>query len=94
MSQIKDDLQKILLALKGEVIASEKLEKVQYAIQIQKIPESWLANSYPSIKSLAGYIKDLLNRLKMFQQWIEFSNPKIYWFSGFFFPQAFLTAIL
>ena len=30
----------------------------------------------------------------MLRSWINNGKPDIYWFSGFFFPQSFLTAIL
>lgn len=33
-------------------------------------------------------------RLKFFQNWIDYGPPNIYWFSGFYFTQSFLTAVL
>jgi len=33
------------------------------------VPAMWLKKSYPSLKSLGGYVKDLLERLAWFKKW-------------------------
>ena len=46
-----------------------------------------------SMKPLASWIEDLNNRINFLNNWIDGGVPKIFWISGFFFPQAFLTGI-
>ena len=81
-------------ALKGLVVLSADLEAMGDAMFDQRVPASWTANAYPSLKPLSAWFKDLMLRLEFLIKWIEDGVPPLMWISGFFFPQGFLTAIL
>lgn len=49
--------------------------------------------AYVSLKPLSAWSDELLQRVKMITDWVEFGTPKVMWISGFFFPQAFLTGV-
>jgi dynein heavy chain len=85
--QVKD-------AIAGLVIMSAELEEVANAFMDNRIPKLWADVSYPSLKPLAFWLVDLLERLKFMQTWLDNRAPKCYWISGFFFTQSFLTGTM
>lgn len=78
-------------AIKGEVLLSEQLEEALNQILDGKVPALWLKKSYPSLKPLGGFIKDLKDRLEFFQTWIDTQIPEYFWINKFFFTHGFLT---
>lgn len=90
---IKDSLTDVVKAIKGLVVMNSELENVFDSIFDGKIPELWKSKSYPSLKPLSSYIKNLQERLSFFQDWILNGPPIIFNLSSLFFTQSFLTGI-
>ncbi|MEW5299251.1 MAG: hypothetical protein WDW36_002284 [Sanguina aurantia] len=78
-------------AVKGLALMSAELDQVGRALFDGKVPALWLKKSFPSLKPLGAYIKEVLERVAFFSDWISHGAPTVYWVSGFFFTQAFLT---
>ena len=90
---IRNSLTSVRKAVKGLIVMDAALESLGNALIFAQIPVLWKdqGKSYPSLKPLPGYIADLIKRLDFFGNWLHNTYPKVYWLSGFFFTQAFLT---
>jgi dynein heavy chain len=91
---VRHSLNDVLKALKGLVVMSEELELLASSLFNNQVPEIWAAKAYPSLKPLASWVMDLLERVAFLHKWIKEGIPVTFWISGFFFPQAFLTGTL
>ncbi|CAB1420450.1 unnamed protein product [Pleuronectes platessa] len=81
-------------AIAGLVVMSEEMDRIYTSFLSNQVPSHWANSSYPSLKTLASWVRDLALRTSFIQAWITRGLPKSFWISGFFFPQGFLTGVL
>lgn len=91
---MKSSLVLVQRALKGEVVMSEELDKMSSCIFDNQVPGNWVKVGFLSMKPLASWIQDCNARIKFLNDWYENGTPIVFWVSGFFFPQAFLTGTM
>jgi dynein heavy chain, axonemal len=88
---IRSSLNDLKKAIKGEVLLSADLEAALNSLKIGQVPAMWIKKSFPSLKPLGSYIKDLMERLTWFSEWVENGIPTVLWITRFHFTQGFLT---
>jgi dynein heavy chain, axonemal len=95
IERVASTLKDVQKAIKGLVVMSAELEEMGNAMVIGKVPTLWSQVAYPSLKPLGSWTNDLLERLLFLGRWMdEGIAPPVFWVSGFFFTQAFITGTL
>jgi len=94
LSVVRQSLSDLQRALRGEVVMSPELETLGDEMFNLKVPALWKKHCYPSLKPLGSWVRDLVDRCSFFERWIRDGTPSVYWISGFFFTQSFLTGAL
>lgn len=80
--------------IKGLIIMTKETEGVLSAMRLNQVPAIWEAAAWPSVIPLSRWIIDLHERVSFIRNWTIEGVPKVVWFSGFSYPQAFLTGTL
>lgn len=57
----------VILFTPGKIALSHDIEIVAMEISNSKIPNDWLMKSYPSMKSLGSFVKDLKQKIDILQ---------------------------
>ncbi len=94
LCEISASLISLQKGIQGLVVMSSDLEEIFKCIFEGRVPDSW-QKQYPSMKPLASWTRDLIQRVDQLAKWSETAHPpNLFWMSGFTFPTGFLTAVL
>lgn len=72
---VRQSLINVGKAIKGEVPLSLELEAVCESLFNNLVPEIWHKRAYPSLKPLASWVLNLLERLAFLQKWVDEGAP-------------------
>lgn len=91
---ITKTLNDTIKVLRGEILKTRFTDAVRAGFKINAVPDFWLTAAWPSLLNLSSWLVDLKARFLFIGEWTESGKCPIVWFSGFFYPQAFITGTL
>jgi dynein heavy chain len=95
LGEIRRSLAELDLGLKGDLQISDAMDSLMISLSEDKVPARWEKLAFPSLRSLASWMVNLLGRVKQLQDWTgDMGLPKVTILSALFNPQSFLTAVM
>ncbi|XP_072307391.1 dynein axonemal heavy chain 5 [Eucyclogobius newberryi] len=92
ISRVRSTLSDLQLAIDGAIVMSDELRNALDGLFDARIPGAWLRLSWASA-SLGFWFSEFLERNLQLNAWICSGRPNMFWLTGFFNPQGFLTAM-
>nr|CAD7423855.1 unnamed protein product [Timema monikensis] len=92
IAEVYSTLCDLKLAIDGTIVMSQGLRDALDAMYDARIPDRWQKVSWESA-TLGFWYTELLERDSQFRRWCQHGRPNIFWMTGFFNPQGFLTAM-
>ncbi|KAH9492185.1 Dynein heavy chain 8, axonemal [Bulinus truncatus] len=92
ISLVRFTLTDLRLAIEGTIVMSENLRDALDNLFDARVPARWMRFSWQS-STIGFWYTDLLERNAQFSNWIFQGRPVVFWMTGFFNPQGFLTAM-
>ncbi|KAI9220476.1 dynein heavy chain and region D6 of dynein motor-domain-containing protein [Blastocladiella britannica] len=88
----RNDLQDLKLAIDGTIIVSAQLQQALDALYDARVPATWTKVSWLGA-TLGLWFTELVMRFQQYHSWVFDGRPLVFWLTGMFNPQGFLTAI-
>ncbi|GFO08987.1 dynein heavy chain 8, axonemal-like [Plakobranchus ocellatus] len=89
---VRVTLHDLKLAIDGTIIMSENLRDALDNLFDARVPKRWVKFSWQS-STIGFWFTELLERNMQFSSWVFTGRPVLFWMTGFFNPQGFLTAM-
>lgn len=95
LGEIKRSLTDLELGMAGALNMSDAMDALAAALTVNRVPANWVKVAYPSLKTLAPWYKDMIDRCAQLDAWqASLNTPISVWISGLFNPMAYITAVL
>lgn len=96
--KVREDMEAVKLAVKGEIAQDADLEKVVQSLAASQPPHRWIfASNGEEIswqcRTLSAWAAGLVDRFAQLDAWMAHGRPACIWLGGLINPQGFLTAL-
>lgn len=92
LTTVQFDLTLLQRRARGEILLGESFQHVIRALSSDRVPDTWLAQTFPSASSLTEWIASLATRIETVVGYLN-EAPATYNLSVFMRPDRFLDAI-
>jgi dynein heavy chain, axonemal len=92
LTKVRLSLETVGKCIAGQVVISPAIEKITNSLAENRVPAAFLT-SYPSVKPLADWFRDLKDRIAFFRDWSYKGQPSVFNISAFTYPTGFTTAL-
>jgi len=93
MGLVKRNMKNLQEAIRGEIIMTSDLIECLNSMYDAKVPAHWIVASQMELSGWGFWVADFMKRCEQYSGWLENGRPKVYWLTGWFNPQAFITAM-
>jgi len=89
---VRKTLANLRLAIAGTIVMSSDLANAIDALSLARVPAMWVKASDLDMPTMGAWFSNIVGRAEQLTAWIKGGRPNVFWLTGLFNPQGFLTA--
>ena len=92
ISLVRKTLASLKLAIAGTIVMSQDLADAVDALYLARVPPLWVKKSQLEMPTMGVWFGNIVGRAEQLTTWLRGGRPNVFWLTGLFNPQGFLTA--
>jgi len=92
ISVVRKTLSNLKLAIAGTIVMSSDLSDAVDALFLARVPPIWVKVSQLEMPTMGVWFGNIVGRAEQLTSWLKGGRPNVFWLTGLFNPQGFLTA--
>jgi len=89
---VRKTLSALKLAIAGTIVMSADLAAAVDALFLARVPPLWVKKSQLDMPTMGAWFSNIVGRAEQLTTWLKGGRPNVFWLTGMFNPQGFLTA--
>jgi len=92
IKKVRGTLGNLKLAIAGTIVMSADLADAIDSLFLARVPAAWAKVSDLTMGTLGAWFGNIVGRAEQLTGWLKGGRPNVFWLTGLFNPQGFLTA--